>query len=386
VEPLEVPYLLVSIIPYFVDDDDRVWLDRLWHRDLVEHTSYLRRLTVAAPRVDEKPTDAVLLDDDRIRFVPLPAMRSLKDGVKKAPRLARALWSAVGDAHVVHSSVVGWPYPIGWVANLIALLRKKKLFIVVESAPWRTTSDVRARPVERVRAKVTEALARAFIERSDLAVFTHDGYRETLGGGARGHVIPASWIHDDDVLDDDAARESWRRKGERVRVLFAGRFVEQKGVLVLLEAARALEARGADVQIEFLGDGALVELVKSSVGPRVTWTPPVPYGPALFERVRAAHAVVVPTISDEQPRILYDAAAQAVPVIGTDTVGNRAFVRSGENGVLVPPADASALAQALATPRERLEELGLRALADVRGHTLRAMHHKRRAALRDHLA
>jgi hypothetical protein len=43
--PFTERYLLVSGLPYYLDEAGRVWLHRLWHRDLVLHLDYLPRAT-----------------------------------------------------------------------------------------------------------------------------------------------------------------------------------------------------------------------------------------------------------------------------------------------------------------------------------------------------
>jgi len=377
-EPIDRPYLLVTFIPYFVDEG-AIWLDRLWHKDLLHHLSYLKRLTIAAPRIlgKSRDEDLVRLDRPDVRFVPLPPMRSKKEGLRALPELARALWRAVGEAEIVHSGIAGWPYPLGWVANPIALLRDKTLLLVVESAPWRLDAAPDAGLLRKARAGVTEALGRFFVKRSDLVFFTHEGYRASFG---EGHVMPASWIEDEDVLSDAAALESWRTKSvPPLRALFAGRLETEKGVEVLVAAHRLLATnRGA--RIEAIGAGELAPKLREA---GIPLRAPVPYGPEFRAILREAHVLVVPSLSNEQPRILYDAAAQAVACVATDSEGNRSLIEPGKTGLLFPRGDADALAKTLAElGLARAEKLGFGALRAVRGHTHRAMHEKRWAIIR----
>ena len=140
---IDSEYLLVSSIPAYLDGDGSVWLDRLWQRDFVAHLDYIRRLTLAAPAFPRRPDlDLVRVDPPAgatLRLVPLPPQQSLLGALLRLPSTTLRLWRAVGAAGIVHSGVAGWPFPLGWVANAIALLRRKRLFLVVESAPWRLT-------------------------------------------------------------------------------------------------------------------------------------------------------------------------------------------------------------------------------------------------------
>jgi len=56
---------------------------------------------------------------------------------------------------------------------------------------------------------------------------------------------------------------------------------------------------------------------------------------------------VLPSYREGVPRVLLEAMASGTPVITTDVPGCRAAVRDGETGLLVPPRDADALAQAM---------------------------------------
>jgi glycosyltransferase involved in cell wall biosynthesis len=62
----------------------------------------------------------------------------------------------------------------------------------------------------------------------------------------------------------------------------------------------------------------------------------------------AAHIVCLPSYREGLPTILIEAAAAGLPLVATDVPGCREVVREGENGCLVPPRDAEALAEALA--------------------------------------
>jgi glycosyltransferase involved in cell wall biosynthesis len=64
----------------------------------------------------------------------------------------------------------------------------------------------------------------------------------------------------------------------------------------------------------------------------------------------AAHIAVLPSLGGEGlPKTLLEAAAMGRPLIATDVPGNRRIVQPGVNGMLVPPGDPEALAEALAS-------------------------------------
>lgn len=63
---------------------------------------------------------------------------------------------------------------------------------------------------------------------------------------------------------------------------------------------------------------------------------------------QAADVVVLPSTQGEgMPRALLEGAACGKPMVATDVPGSRELVVEGENGFLVPPSDADALAEAI---------------------------------------
>ena len=61
-----------------------------------------------------------------------------------------------------------------------------------------------------------------------------------------------------------------------------------------------------------------------------------------------ASIVCLPSYREGLPKTLIEAAACGRPIVASDVPGCREIVRPGENGLLVEPRDATALAQALA--------------------------------------
>jgi glycosyltransferase involved in cell wall biosynthesis len=82
-------------------------------------------------------------------------------------------------------------------------------------------------------------------------------------------------------------------------------------------------------------------------------------------------AFVLPSLTEGTPMALLEAMATGVPVLASAVGGVPAVISNGENGLLVPPADVPALANAMQTVlssgrlREKLSEGGL---ATVREH------------------
>lgn len=393
--------LVVQQIPFYRDTSGCLFVGKLWWKDLGMHLDYLDHLMVAAPVLDQPPPpEAVRFDQDprmsRMEIIELPEQRSTVGALKVMPTVIARLWKAVRRSHTVHTAVAGWPIPMGWIITPMARLQRKPYVVVVESAPWRLQKGLQSSFRARLKALSYEALGRCILRRAALSIFTHDGYRQSMLAEhpSPTSVIPASWIDESDILSRDQAQALWRRKnapGTSVRILFAGRLLPEKGLLVLFEAIQQLYREREHIQLDILGEGPLRETGEKlsqqlGNGPvQVSMLGTVQYGVPLLELLRTYHAVLVPSISDEQPRIVFDAYSQAVPIIASDTEGLRSCVYQGETGVLVAPSNAHALAEALrrqSTDREELARMGLHSLTLAHNMTHQHMHGQRAALLR----
>jgi len=386
-------YLLVAQPPWYRDGAGAIWLDRPWARDLLRHMDYLSDLTVLAPMrpMGDVPPEGLqrLPDLPGLRFRDLPTGVSARDGLRLLPAMLRTGWAAVRAADVVHSGAAGWPIPPGFVINPVAVALRRPLVIVVESAFWRGDGSARGRGA-RIMGRATERLARWSVRRARLAVFTHQGYADELAQGARGRVMvaPASWIDEGDILPLPDAQAAWAAKPPAPRFLLAARLIEAKGIALALQAMERAEAQGLPLTLDIIGEGPLAPQVQDMAArlqvARLRLLAPVPYGAPFFKLLRGYHGILVPSVSDEQPRILFDAFAQAVPALASDTPGHREAVIPGETGQRFAPNDAGALLTAMAgADSAALQAMGLSARNRTLARTHRAMHLTRAQALAD---
>jgi glycosyltransferase involved in cell wall biosynthesis len=152
----------------------------------------------------------------------------------------------------------------------------------------------------------------------------------------------------------DLAKFSYRPEGRPAnRVLAVGRLAKHKGFDYLVRAAAALRQRGVDVAVEFVGDGEEHEPLQAlaadlGIGAAVQFRGWLP-----FDDVRRAMSettvLVHPSegLGDGLPNVVREAMALGTPVIASDVAGIPDALNDG-CGVLVPPRDVDALADAIA--------------------------------------
>lgn len=391
---IALPYLLVIQIPVIVDPSGRLWTDPLWRKDLLLHLDYLEDFRLACPVAPgPPPADFVPLDDERLRLIPLPRRGGKLRNLRALPGTFQALWKATKHVVLVQHHVI--PLDLGLLAYFAAVLRGCRRYVNVESATWRIPAGASASARKRIAAHVAEAISRALTRSAALATFTQTEYRASLLGDRelQGHVIHASWINEEYILPEQDAHASWHEKRKTpVRVLFAARLTIEKGVRYLAAALRALAATDVDLTLDIIGDGPLADecrALATDLGHgrlRVNFLAPVEYGAPFLSLLRGYHAVIVPSIGDEQPRLVYDAYAQAVPVLASSTAGLRDCVIENRTGRFCPPADSSGLAELLAWAAahpDELERMGLTGLMHAHSLTHQKMHAKRATLLHE---
>jgi glycosyltransferase involved in cell wall biosynthesis len=141
------------------------------------------------------------------------------------------------------------------------------------------------------------------------------------------------------------------------RIVAVGRLVEKKGFGVLVDACALLKARGLDFECRIIGDGPLQERLSSQiiglgVADRVSLSGPMPQE-RLADELGTASIATLPCVitpdgdRDGLPTVLLEAMGKAIPVVTTTVTGGPEIVAEGETGLLCPPDDPKALADAL---------------------------------------
>lgn len=139
-----------------------------------------------------------------------------------------------------------------------------------------------------------------------------------------------------------------------VVVMLAARMLWSKGVGTFVEAAGILRGKGHKARWVLVGDSdednpdavSSTLLADWDAAGVVEWWRHRADMPDVLSQ---SHIVCLPSSYGEGvPKILLEAAAAGRPIVTTDWPGCREVVIHGQNGLLVPPGDAVALAEALA--------------------------------------
>lgn len=162
-----------------------------------------------------------------------------------------------------------------------------------------------------------------------------------------------------------------------LRIRSSGRLVEKKGYEYLIDACKILVDEGIKVECAIVGNGPLDGALQERVRRHGIENSVQVLGRSIkYEEMAAflhgGDVYCLPCVwsadndADGLPAVLFEAMASGLPAVSTDLVGIPDLITDGVNGLLVPPRDAGALAEALRRLHEdhefarRLAGAGLR--------------------------
>lgn len=140
-------------------------------------------------------------------------------------------------------------------------------------------------------------------------------------------------------------------------ILSVARLVEKKGLGDLIAAADILRRRGRVFQVEIIGSGPQREALRAQtkqlgLADRVRLSGAQAHD-AVCQAYQRASVFVLPCViasngdRDGIPNVLLEAMASGVPVVSTPVSGIPELIASGFDGLLVPPNNPAALAEAI---------------------------------------
>jgi glycosyltransferase involved in cell wall biosynthesis len=146
----------------------------------------------------------------------------------------------------------------------------------------------------------------------------------------------------------DGLREEFAMDGRFVVATFS-RLHEEKGHRYLVEAAAIARRSIPELLVLCIGDGPERPAIQRQIEERgvginvklIGWRPDA------MAVASAVDAVVQSTLQEAFSQVMVEALWMSKPLVITDVSGAADIIRDGENGLLVPKADAQALADAM---------------------------------------
>jgi len=194
------------------------------------------------------------------------------------------------------------------------------------------------------------------------------------GGG-----IVTSLVEPEEIRD--VAGAPWPAIPWRLRLVWAGRLAEGKGLEVLLDALALLVAREADghrVELVVVGDGPArgtleARAAKLGITDRIHWLGYVADRATYMDALAFCDLFVFPSPAEGFPKVILDAMAVGLPVVST--LSGTVAELGRDRVETTAPGDAAGLIEVvshLVANPERLRELRAAGVAFAAAHTRRA--------------
>ena len=367
----------------------------------VSHTFLLQEVHGLRARGFRIETASINRPDRPLRS--LPAMEAAEAGAThyiKDGKPARALWLAITAALRHPSAALRGLAAIFRLPNLTLRQRSRWLFYLIEAllvGRWMQSRGLRHLHVHFGGAVASVGYLTSIAWKLPFSLTIH-GPEELLNTGAyqlreklrqasfvfcisdfcRSQLCqltsPSQWSKFTVIrLGVDPARlmppHPARVASSPLRLVCTGRLVAAKGHHILLEALKLLSNRGLPLHTTLIGDGPERTRLENFVRLRglqncVTFTSSLSHAETLAH-VRNADIFALASFAEGIPVALIEAMAFGVPCVSTSIAGIPELITTGQDGLLVPPANSVALAAAI---ESLTEDPALRAFL---GHSAR---------------
>jgi len=390
-------YVIVTPLPFALTPDRCYAVDELWGWYLTAELATFGNVCVFAPlSVAFEPAifSYVFPENSSITFYPLPNFTNRFQFLIQLPKIVYALSRNIREEDIVHS--VGTVYlPVGITANILCLLQRRKKRIFVLDEDYVTNVALTIKSEKDTRKKVAYLMIRPLydfvikfcIATAPLTFVVGAALYKNYEKCGNVKKIHASWVRERDILAPTYIEEKLKNvgKGGHCKILFAGRLIHIKGPLIAVKAAKVLKQRGVPVTLDIYGRGALLKELEDFVSSNdlsdiISFKDLLRYD-AFYRILRQYDIIIAPNVSGEQPRIIFDAMASGVAVVGSKINSFMDIISDGDNGLLCTPGDPESFAFAienLCTNTQLLTRVLYGGIETVKENTIESMSAKRK--------
>jgi glycosyltransferase involved in cell wall biosynthesis len=300
---------------------------------------------------------------------------------RSGPRLAKAAGALGGLCRIVlaclRAGLGRRPAVVhAHVASRASFLRKSLVLWIARMSGCKTIFHLHGAEFREFATQEAGRLLRRWIrhtlERSSVVIALSESWAQFLRAFAPGATVAV--VPNAVPLPALPAGADGEGGGEAGRILFLGRVEAGKGVYELLAAGAALADRFPDLRIVIGGEGDLEGVRRRAaalgIGARVELRGWIDAQARAAELARAS-VFCLPSHAEGLPMALLEAMAARKAVVACSVGGVPEALRDGDNGLLVAPRDAGALAAALGRvlgDRALRARLAQRARATVEQH------------------
>lgn len=363
-------YLYVINVPVVLKNGQYI-MPRSAAMDLLAHKRLLPqsiKLILAAPVISPKRAEDFKGPMDPIPGIevkPLYYENSIRQGILSLVPNFIVLSKAVKEAGFVHTGCGGFPFFLSpcFQAHCISLNKEKPLLFIMDcDLVGKIETDQIPRASNRIKKWIWRLFAilswRLYtwcLQTATVTFLLGRGVVSRYGPYAKKPLeIYQPIIGYDSILSETTLKQKLEEiiKSNNLSCCFAGRLVPEKGVDVMLEAVAILKRKGITIRLNIFGDGpqkkeyeALAR--KLHLENEIVFHGQKEWGQELFTELRKAHIQIVPHLTLEMTRNVFDGMANGCALVVSETEALKALIEDSRAGICFETGNSGALAGSL---------------------------------------
>ncbi len=358
-----IKYTIFTHIPYSYRYGE-YFTDVLWYWDLkaiIQALNNIAKVSVVAPlsplHMIRNPTSFKNEELSILGFQPLPSFSNYHEFLSVIPQILSRLNKYVSGSDVVHCGATLYPF-IGIIALIFSFFKNKKSIFVIDADAIRDLEIkliIEQKTTKRmmlILLKMSASLLLNFcILISNITLVVGNAIYKRYGHWKKIRKIYASWIKEVDIISILELRERRieRSKKDTFKIIYASSLSFKKGILTAIRAMEMIKKKRIPVTLTILGSGPLEKNIlqiikKNNLYNCVKLAGYIPYGPLFYNTLREYDVILIPNLSGEQPRILFDALANGVAIIASNIDAFNDILSNENNGMLFTMDNSTELA------------------------------------------
>jgi glycosyltransferase involved in cell wall biosynthesis len=383
-------YCIVLHVPVYVDDEGTTYVISSWQRALYllrdSFKDHFDQFLVVAPYIRmmaDEPDIMAIGGPQNDSFTIVPSIPRI--GTKKAYWFGgqRKKWlhdvgAALSISQVAHTGMSDLYRPINYDALKSAILHDITTVFTRdtdESGRMQTAIEQAhgLRKVEKLiyKNRYWHAMITA-VQGADLSLLKGQDLMELYSSYARN----AKMHHDtsfvtEEILDQDtldARVRGFLQRDRPVKYVYCGRMVARKGCDHSIQIIAAAQQMGADVRLDFIGDGPdrqkLENLVRTLKAEKfVRFLGSMAYNDNLLRKLSSYDALLFTPLSEDTPRMIFDGYAAGLPLVAYDIPYVQERANEEGTTVLLPFKDVNGSAHIIKEINSNRNQLAALALS-----------------------
>lgn len=368
---------LLFVIPSVLSFSDRIEVDNDFAEELrlcLDNFDEVRICCPISPRSSNSGLRRGRAIDDlpnqhRMKFIFLPLANDLRSHAMSYFGVRRTIEFEIRKSDYLvfspHKLIGDWPT----LAAREAVRQNKKYAVeadVVYEKVGRISKERSSRKKQIVHKNILEPIFthrhRLTLKQSSLALLQGQDVFDAYGPYcSNAHKVYHMPIDEGDYISSDelAAKLASLDKDRPLKICYAGRAIAMKGPMDWLQVLRHLEARGIKFNATWLGDGDLLNAMRTQ-SPDVSLPGYVSDHDEIMKTLRETDIFLFCHKTPESPRCLVEALASGCPLVGYGSSYPRDIVSQKGGGSFVDVGDVNGLVDMVARldqDRDRLKDL-----------------------------